>query len=119
MSSGADDGDRTRDLNLGKVPRYQLRYVRLSSTGLSQCERGEGYRIWLFSRNPDLYFSQNRLKLKLSKDPMSKGERYQDLGRARKAEAKSGTIRGAGYRVRKKSRVRRSSVAPWQVKSSG
>ncbi|MDA0217944.1 MAG: hypothetical protein O3A12_06460 [Actinobacteria bacterium] len=50
---------------------------------------------------------------------MSKGERYQDLGRARKAEAKSGTIRGASYRVRKKSRVRRSSVAPWQVKSSG
>ncbi len=30
----ADDGDRTRDLNLGKVPRYQLRYVRkyLAST---------------------------------------------------------------------------------------
>jgi para-aminobenzoate synthetase component 1 len=25
---GADDGVRTRDLNLGKVPRYQLRYVR-------------------------------------------------------------------------------------------
>ena len=24
---GADDGDRTRDLNLGKVARYQLRYV--------------------------------------------------------------------------------------------
>ena len=28
---GADDGDRTRDLNLGKVPRYQLRYVRKNS----------------------------------------------------------------------------------------
>ena len=26
----ADDGGRTRDLNLGKVPRYQLRYVRIS-----------------------------------------------------------------------------------------
>jgi hypothetical protein len=26
---GADDGVRTRDLNLGKVPRYQLRYVRV------------------------------------------------------------------------------------------
>ena len=25
----ADDGGRTRDLNLGKVPRYQLRYVRI------------------------------------------------------------------------------------------
>ena len=25
----ADDGVRTRDLNLGKVPRYQLRYVRI------------------------------------------------------------------------------------------
>jgi hypothetical protein len=25
----ADDGVRTRDLNLGKVPRYQLRYVRM------------------------------------------------------------------------------------------
>ena len=25
----ADDGVRTRDLNLGKVPRYQLRYVRV------------------------------------------------------------------------------------------
>ena len=25
----ADDGGRTRDLNLGKVPRYQLRYVRV------------------------------------------------------------------------------------------
>ena len=24
----ADDGDRTRDLHLGKVTRYQLRYVR-------------------------------------------------------------------------------------------
>ena len=28
-SNGADDGGRTRDLNLGKVPRYQLRYVRI------------------------------------------------------------------------------------------
>ena len=27
----ADDGVRTRDLNLGKVPRYQLRYVRISN----------------------------------------------------------------------------------------
>jgi hypothetical protein len=27
----ADDGGRTRDLNLGKVPRYQLRYVRILS----------------------------------------------------------------------------------------
>lgn len=25
----ADDGDRTRDLHLGKVARYQLRYVRM------------------------------------------------------------------------------------------
>lgn len=24
-----DDGDRTRDLHLGKVPRYQLRYIHL------------------------------------------------------------------------------------------
>ena len=28
-NNGADDGVRTRDLNLGKVPRYQLRYVRM------------------------------------------------------------------------------------------
>ena len=28
-NSRADDGGRTRDLNLGKVPRYQLRYVRI------------------------------------------------------------------------------------------
>ena len=27
----ADDGTRTRDPHLGKVMRYQLRYVRLSS----------------------------------------------------------------------------------------
>jgi len=54
MSSGADDGDRTRDLNLGKVPRYQLRYVRLSPSGFNHRERGEGYRIWLSIRNPDL-----------------------------------------------------------------
>ena len=27
----ADDGVRTRDLNLGKVPRYQLRYIRVIS----------------------------------------------------------------------------------------
>ena len=26
---GADDRVRTGDLNLGKVPRYQLRYVRI------------------------------------------------------------------------------------------
>lgn len=26
--SGADDGTRTRDPNLGKVMRYQLRYIR-------------------------------------------------------------------------------------------
>ena len=31
----ADDGVRTRDLNLGKVPRYQLRYVRISCGGKS------------------------------------------------------------------------------------
>ena len=35
--NGADDGVRTRDLNLGKVPRYQLRYVRkLAEENLSQ-----------------------------------------------------------------------------------
>lgn len=28
----ADDGDRTRDLHLGKVPRYQLRYIRMRLT---------------------------------------------------------------------------------------
>ena len=30
MLTRADDGTRTRDLHLGKVMRYQLRYVRLS-----------------------------------------------------------------------------------------
>ena len=29
--SGADDGIRTRDPHLGKVMRYQLRYVRVCS----------------------------------------------------------------------------------------
>ncbi len=31
----ADDGIRTRDPNLGKVVRYQLRYVRMVSTRCS------------------------------------------------------------------------------------
>jgi len=30
-ASRADDRVRTGDLNLGKVPRYQLRYVRVLS----------------------------------------------------------------------------------------
>jgi hypothetical protein len=29
----ADDGTRTRDPHLGKVMRYQLRYVRMGATG--------------------------------------------------------------------------------------
>ncbi len=29
LTPGADDGIRTRDLNLGKVARYQLRHVRI------------------------------------------------------------------------------------------
>jgi|EndMetStandDraft_7_1072992.scaffolds.fasta_scaffold89132_3 hypothetical protein len=29
--NGADDGIRTRDPNLGKVVRYQLRHVRMSN----------------------------------------------------------------------------------------
>ena len=40
---GADDGVRTRDLNLGKVPRYQLRYVRImvtSNQGAKSIARG-------------------------------------------------------------------------------
>ena len=31
--SRADDGTRTRDPHLGKVMRYQLRYVRVCATG--------------------------------------------------------------------------------------
>ncbi len=31
VSMRADDRVRTGDLNLGKVPRYQLRYVRISA----------------------------------------------------------------------------------------
>jgi hypothetical protein len=38
----ADDGGRTRDLNLGKVPRYQLRYVRIRSA--EALREGEIYR---------------------------------------------------------------------------
>jgi len=30
----ADDGTRTRDPHLGKVMRYQLRYVRITPTGM-------------------------------------------------------------------------------------
>ena len=30
---GVDDGARTRDLHLGKVPRYQLRYVHMRAFG--------------------------------------------------------------------------------------
>ncbi|MFM2215583.1 MAG: hypothetical protein RJA88_952, partial [Actinomycetota bacterium] len=37
----ADDGVRTRDLNLGKVPRYQLRYVRILCRGKSSAVRAE------------------------------------------------------------------------------
>ncbi|MEY3686290.1 MAG: hypothetical protein RLZZ73_148, partial [Actinomycetota bacterium] len=33
------DGVRTRDLNLGKVPRYQLRYVRILCRGKSSAAR--------------------------------------------------------------------------------
>jgi hypothetical protein len=32
----ADDGIRTRDPHLGKVMRYQLRYVRMVTTGLGR-----------------------------------------------------------------------------------
>ena len=35
----ADDGIRTRDPHLGKVMRYQLRYVRINSEG-NLTERG-------------------------------------------------------------------------------
>ena len=32
MGTGADDETRTRDPHLGKVMRYQLRYIRMRST---------------------------------------------------------------------------------------
>jgi hypothetical protein len=35
----ADDGIRTRDPHLGKVMRYQLRYVRMVTTGLAPAPR--------------------------------------------------------------------------------
>ncbi len=35
----ADDGIRTRDPHLGKVMRYQLRYVRMLPTGLGPAPR--------------------------------------------------------------------------------
>jgi hypothetical protein len=35
----ADDGIRTRDPHLGKVMRYQLRYVRMSTTRVNERER--------------------------------------------------------------------------------
>ena len=34
-ASGADDGIRTRDLNLGKVALYQLSHIRTSSKNLA------------------------------------------------------------------------------------
>ena len=34
----ADDGVRTRDLHLGKVTRYQLRYVRVCSVSAAVME---------------------------------------------------------------------------------
>jgi hypothetical protein len=43
---GADDRVRTGDLNLGKVPRYQLRYVRIL--------RGEIYRIPIELAHPPI-----------------------------------------------------------------
>ena len=45
-SYGADDRVRTGDLNLGKVPRYQLRYVRTV--------RGEIYRIPIELAHPHI-----------------------------------------------------------------
>ena len=42
----ADDRVRTGDLNLGKVPRYQLRYVRIL--------RGEIYRIPIELAHPPI-----------------------------------------------------------------
>ena len=44
----ADDGVRTRDLNLGKVPRYQLRYVRINCRGKSSAGRADAPKRWLF-----------------------------------------------------------------------
>ncbi len=44
--NGADDRVRTGDLNLGKVPRYQLRYVRIL--------RGEIYRIPIELAHPPI-----------------------------------------------------------------
>ena len=32
MESGADDETRTRDPHLGKVMRYQLRYIRVATS---------------------------------------------------------------------------------------
>ena len=37
-SDGADDETRTRDPNLGKVMRYQLRYIRIETIGLGEPE---------------------------------------------------------------------------------
>ena len=45
----ADDGGRTRDLNLGKVPRYQLRYVRIHQGLLywrAPVERAKSIATW-------------------------------------------------------------------------
>ncbi len=40
--SGAGDGIRTRDINLGKVALYQLSYSRLGESG------GLRFRLWMF-----------------------------------------------------------------------
>jgi len=41
----ADDGIRTRDPHLGKVMRYQLRYVRIFTQGIAPSE----FRLYLMA----------------------------------------------------------------------
>ncbi|GAM49508.1 hypothetical protein NSK11_contig00116-0017 [Nocardia seriolae] len=41
LASRADDGIRTRDPHLGKVMRYQLRYIRISSRAPLGCPADE------------------------------------------------------------------------------
>lgn len=45
-STRADDRVRTGDLNLGKVPRYQLRYVRILRDGVVARSRSAKSSLW-------------------------------------------------------------------------
>ena len=49
----ADDGIRTRDPHLGKVMRYQLRYVRMLPTGLGPVPRPGASRTVADPGSPD------------------------------------------------------------------